>query len=124
MKKQIILTILFFVIARFAQSQGCIMVRNISGFGQYSPTDNAFTDSDWQLNIIERYFKAYRDFKGTEDQNIPENDQSIVQSYSTDLTLTRLMNKGWSIDFSLPISSNSRSATKEHGGLGTPRYTT
>lgn len=35
-----------------------------------------------------------------------------------------MLNNGWSIDFSLPISSNSRSATKEHGGDGTPRHTT
>lgn len=114
-----------------AQSQGCIMVRNISGFGQYSQNCNAFTTSNWQLNIVGRYFKAWRDFIGTHDQKTPKQDQSIITSYSTDFTLSRLFNKGWSADFSFPIASNSRSATKEHGGglakvpeTGTPRYTT
>src|SRR5207237_1694711 len=31
---------------------------------------------------------------------------------------------GWSVDLSLPIAANSRSATKEHGGAGTNRHIT
>ena len=100
------------------------MVRNISGFGQYNLTDNAFTNSNWQLNINNRYFKAFRDFKGNTDQQTPKQDESIVYSYTMDITLSRLMRNGWSMDLSLPISANSRSATLEHGGLGTPRHTT
>jgi hypothetical protein len=106
------------------KSQGCIMVRNISGFGQYNLADNAFTTSDWQININNRYFKAYRDFKGTHDQKTPKNNESIVKSYTLDMTISRLFKNGWSVDLSLPLAANSRSATLEHGGLGTPRHTT
>jgi hypothetical protein len=35
-----------------AKSQGCLVVRNISGFGQYNLTDKSFSTADWQLNII------------------------------------------------------------------------
>jgi hypothetical protein len=38
--------------------------------------------------------------------------------------ITRLLNKGWSISLSLPVSSNDRTSTEEHGGLGTQRHTT
>lgn len=100
------------------------MVRNISGFGQYNLMAKSFTTSVWQLDVTNRYFKAYRDFKGHEDQKTPKQDESIVQSYTMDLTLTRLLPNGWSMDFSLPFLANSRSATLEHGGLGTPRHTT
>ncbi len=64
------------------QSQRCIVVRNISGFGQYNLTDNAFCTSDWQLNINNRYFKSFPDFKGTADQKTPEhrNDSTKVLS--------------------------------------------
>jgi len=106
------------------KSQGCIMVRNISGFGQYNLTDNAFSTSDWHININNRYFKAFRDFKGTQDQKTQEQNQSIIRSYSLDITLSRLLRNGWSVDFSLPIAANSRSATIEHGGACTLRHTT
>ena len=122
--KNCIISLFAVVLAGTAHSQGCIMVRNISGFGQYNLTDNAFTTSQWQLNINTRYFKAFRDFKNTEDQKTPKQDESIVKSFSMDITLSRLMNNGWSVDLSLPIAANSRSATLEHGGLGTPRHTT
>src|SRR5436190_21573528 len=89
------------------KSQGCIMIRNISGFGQYNLTDNAFTTSDWQLNINTRYFKAFRDFKGAEDQKTPVQDQSIIRSFSLDMTLSKLLKNGWSMDFSLPLAANS-----------------
>src|SRR4051812_6330721 len=103
MKKLLIISIALLLLHTDVRSQGCIMVRNISGFGQYNPTENAFTTSDWQLNIIGRYFKAFRDFKGTEDQKTPEADRSIVKSFSTDISITRLLNNGWSVDFSLPV---------------------
>ncbi len=114
----------FILTYSYVQSQGCIMVRNISGFGQYNLTDNAFTVSRWQLNINSRYFKAFRDFKGKADQKTLKQDQSIVYSYTMDITVSRMMENGWSMDFSLPISSNSRSATLEHGGPGTTRHST
>jgi hypothetical protein len=124
MKTLIIIAASTFVFSTLAKSQGCIAVRNISGFGQYNLTDNAFTSTDWQLNINNRYFKAFRDFKGTENQKTPEQNESITKSYSTDITISRFLNKGWSIDFSVPILANSRETSLEHGGPNTTRHTT
>ena len=107
-----------------AHSQGCIIVRNISGLGQYNLTSNSFSTSNWQININNRYFKAYRDYKGKVDQKTPPQNQSIIKSYSMDIGVTRLLPKGWSLDLSFPISSNSRSTVFEHGGANTPRHTT
>jgi hypothetical protein len=120
----VILSALFLLSFQFAHGQGCIMVRNISGFGQYNLADNAFTVSNWQLNTVGRYFKAYREFKGTEDQHVAEKDQSIIESYSVDISISRLMQKGWSLELSVPVTSNSRTASKEHGGAGTARHAT
>jgi hypothetical protein len=100
------------------------MVHNISGFGQYNFADKSFSISDWQLNINNRYFKAFRDFKGTEDQNTPPEDASVVHSYTMDMSLSRLFKNGWSVSFSIPYAANSRTADKEHGGPGTTRHTT
>ena len=106
------------------QSQGCIAVRNISGFGQYNLTDNAFSTTDWQLNINNRYFKAYRDYKETQDLNTPPANQNVIKSYSMDIGITRLLRKGWSLDLNIPIAANSRTTSAEHGGVNTQRYTT
>jgi hypothetical protein len=124
MKKLLLVSIVFHLFANIANSQGCIAVRNISGFGQYNLTDNAFSSSDWQININNRFFKSYHDYKGSVDQKTPKPNQSIVNSYSIDFGITRLLKNGWSIDFSLPISANSRSTSLEHGGPNTTRHIT
>src|SRR5947209_16845744 len=102
MNKLVLFFLAYVVLGHSAKSQGCIMIRNISGFGQYNLTDNAFTTSQWQVNINNRYFKSYMDFKENVNQNTPEQDQSIVRSYAMDVTVSRLMKKGWSLAASLP----------------------
>jgi hypothetical protein len=124
MKKFFIFLSVTLLHSNLARPQGCVMVRNISGFGQYNLTDNAFSTSDWYLNFNTRYFKAWRDFRGTEDQKTPKQDQSIIRSFTLDIMVTKLFRNGWSMDLSLPVTANSRSATKEHGGAGTARHIT
>ena len=124
MKNIVLFPLASLLFANFVHAQGCIMIRNISGFGQYNPTDNAFSTSDWQLNITSRHYKAWRDFKGTEDQRTPTGDRSIMRSFTMDISATRFFRNGWSMNLSLPFAANSRSANKEHGGAGTTRHTT
>jgi len=124
MKKLALFLSVAIVSTNAVYSQGCIMVRNISGFGQYNLTDRSYSTSDWQLNTTARYFKAWRDFKGSEDQKTPAQDESIIRSFTLDMTLTKLFRNGWAASFSLPFAANSREASKEHGGAGTPRHTT
>jgi len=108
----------------FAHAQGCIIVRNISGLGQYNLTSNSFSTSTWQISINNRYFKAYRDYKGKVDQKTPPQNQNIIKSYSMDIGVTRLLPNGWSLDLSFPVSANSRNTNSEHGGAYTTRHTT
>ena len=124
MKKFTILFLYLWVFDQSANAQGCVVVRNISGFGQYNLTDNAFTTSDWQLNINNRYFKAYKDYKGTKNQNTAKQNESVVRSFSTDISIGRLLRNGWSLDLSIPFASNSRETSLEHGGPNTTRHTT
>jgi len=124
MKKLTIFLLGFALCNQAAQSQGCIAVRNISGFGQYNLTDNAFSTSTWQLNINNRYFKSYRDFKEKVDQKTPKQNEAVVKSYSMDLSLSKFLRDGWSLELSVPVSANSREASAEHGGPNTKRHTT
>jgi len=54
MKKLTLFPLTTLLLAYFAQSQGCIIVRNISGLGN--------TILPVIININNRYFKAYRDY--------------------------------------------------------------
>ena len=108
MKQFTILILSCWLCIQQAQSQGCIVVRNISGFGQYNLTDNAFSTTDWQLNINNRFFKSYRDFKGAVDQKTPAQNEAVVKSYSMDISLSRLMRDGWSITSGLSDSGGAR----------------
>ncbi len=105
-------------------SQGCVVARNISGFGQYNLAENSFTTSAWELNINNRYFTSYRDFAGSKNINTPAQNKNEVKSFSTDILVERYLNHGWSVDLDVPISANSRTSNAEHEGPGTPRFTT
>src|SRR5687768_4991170 len=101
MKKLTLVLLICLLYSINASPQGCVMVRNISGFGQYNLTDNGFSTTSWQLNINNRYFKAFRDFKGTMNQNTPKQNESIITSYLMDISLSKYLNSGWSLNFSL-----------------------
>lgn len=107
-----------------AHPQGCIIVRNVSGLGQYNLTSNSFSTSAWQLSINNRYFKAYHDYIGKKDQHTAPPNQNVINSFSTDFEVTRFLSKGWSLELGFPISANSRTTDLEHGGLNTTRHTT
>jgi hypothetical protein len=124
MKKTIPLLFVALLFTNFVHAQGCIIVRNISGLGQYNLASNSFSTSTWQININNRYFKAYRDYKGKVDLKTPPQNQNIIKSYSMDIGVTRLLPNGWSLDLSFPVSANSRNTNSEHGGVNTPRHTT
>jgi len=122
MKKFLLLSVVYLFISPVIRSQGCIAIRNISGFGQYNFTDNAFTTSDWRLNITNRYFKSFREFSGTTEVKSAEQDEIVHHIYTMDITAIKLMQNGWSLALSVPFSSNTRTTSTDHGGPGQPRH--
>ncbi len=124
MKKLIIIAVLFFLYSLTGYAQGCIPVRSINGFGQYNLTDNSFSGSAWQLNLANRYFQSSRDFKETVDQKTAAQNKSENDTYTLDISLSKLFANGWSVNLSLPINANTRTTSFEHGGPNTIRRST
>lgn len=122
MRKIIILILIYLASTFHAQSQGCVLVRNISGFGPYNIMDDAFTPG-WQLNITNRYFKSVRNYIERVDQKTPKQNQPVIESFSTTIAVNRIVKNGWSFNLSVPVSSNSFTSSLEHGGPNTPRHT-
>ena len=107
-----------FILAIFSQnvnSQGCIAIRNVANpTGQYNLLDRKFTQANWQIAATNRFFVANQLYSGAD--KVSGNFEN--RTYTFDVSITRLLNKGWSLNLDIPISSNSRMAPGEHGGPG------
>lgn len=117
MKKYLIFSVLSFLLVNRTQAQGCISIRNLTNpTGQYNLLDRSFTKADWQIALTNRFFVANQAYTGT-DHNIPASTFEN-RTYTFDISITRLLSKGWSLNLDMPISSNSRMNAAEHGGPG------
>jgi hypothetical protein len=112
------------------RSQGCIAIRNISGFGQFAQLGYGQSADKWALDINNRYFNAFEVYSGKERQ---PNDGIHLYEFTTNFELTRILENGWSIALDMPIAANSVTSTLEHQsgiqhttsdfGLGDMRFT-
>jgi hypothetical protein len=130
MKKMILLAIVSFLAVTGIYSQGCIAIRNISGFGQFAQLGYGQTKDKWALDINNRYFQAPTVYAGTDKE---ASDGITLYEYMINFELTRILENGWSVAFDMPISANSSTSTLEHQsgvehttsafGLGDMRFT-
>lgn len=73
------------------------------------------------LNIHNRYFEASETYRG--DDFI--TDTLVTNKiYSLNISASRILNNGWSVSVTVPISANSRENSGDHGGPKTPKYIT
>src|SRR4051812_25088641 len=103
MKKSLVVIICFILTSTHMRSQGCIPVRSINAFGQFNFTDNGFTNSSWQINATGRYFRSFRDFKEKVDLKTPAQNESVNKVYTLDLSVSKMLANGWSLNVSIPI---------------------
>jgi len=103
-------------------SQGCVAIRNVSGFNPDLLFQKEKPVHGLILNVTNRYFEASETYRG--DKYITD---TLVTNrlYTLNFTLVKILNKGWSLAVNLPIAANSRNNGGDHKGPGTlPRYTT
>lgn len=98
-----------------ASAQGCVAIRSTGGICTMDHS-HAQKNSNWTLNINNRYFKSFRHFVGTKEQKqrVAEGSEVINHSYTLDLTANFHLNKWWSFSADLPVVANSRSSLYEH----------
>lgn len=108
------------------QAQGCAGIKNVSepNQGQYLQSNLGGTNSSWIVGINNRYYKSFRDFRGKTDLETPSRNQAINKNFTTELSISRLMNNGWSLTLAVPVSANVREASGEHSGPDTERFKT
>ncbi len=111
----IVLVILFAFINKQTNAQGCVAIRSN---GNTCFSAKAGEGKGWLLNFNNRYFESYKHFVGTEEQKerVGRGTEVINHSFSWDFTLTRTLNKYWSLSLNVPVLSNVRSSMYEHYG--------
>ncbi len=130
MKKKLLIAAASVLFCYKVHSQGCIAIRNISGFGQFAQLGYGQSGDKWALDINNRYFNAFEVYSG----KVRQPDDGIhLYEYMMNFELTRILDNGWSIALDMPISANSITSTLEHQsgvehttsdfGLGDMRFT-
>ncbi len=125
MKYFSILLLTVFCLNTNINAQGCVAVRGAGGPScGMMHHGNQYDTTGFTLSINTRYFNSFRHFVGTveQKQRVELGTQVINHSFSTDLGLTKVLNKRWSMSVYVPIIANTRSSLYEHGG--TARHTT
>ncbi|MGH2566129.1 MAG: hypothetical protein ACRDE5_16540, partial [Ginsengibacter sp.] len=124
MKKLALLSIACIVYNNVALSQGCVVIRNIAGFGQFSQLGYNQQGKNWMMNLSTRYFRSKQPFKDSHEVpiNPDPSKQNINYNYTFNLSVVRLLGNGWALGIDMPISSNSLTTRAEH--LSGDRHTT
>lgn len=119
--KKIILVLLTIPTCLYTQAQGCVAIRNVAGISPDILFENIRPNDKFIFNITNRYFEAPETYKG--DKFITD---TLVRNklYTMNLTALRILNKGWSLALTVPVSANSRRNSSDHGGPQTPKHTT
>jgi hypothetical protein len=118
MKKQIIIVLLLCVLLSFqARSQGCIAVRNLTGFGQFGLPQYNEEPIKWLVNVNTRYSEFHKTFIGSEEVPVPPEDQPFSNTFIIDFAVTRIYDHGWSVSVDIPLMTANRRTYQEHGGV-------
>src|SRR5206468_2794547 len=123
MTRLFLITVSFFFIYTTSHAQGCVAIRSTGGFCT-AQSANHEKASPWVVGINNRYFKSFRHFIGTEEQEkrVEDGTEVINHAYTMDILVTRNINARWSFTLDLPILANTRSSLYEHDGKN--RYST
>jgi hypothetical protein len=88
---------IFFCVLNFglhqAFSQGCIAIRNLTGFGQFMIPEYGEEPVKWMVNVNTRYFRSYEEFSGSTNLQIVPEDQKVNHVYVTDISVTKMLDK-------------------------------
>ena len=119
MKIIVLLYALFFFVQQPA-AQGCIAIR--SNGGSCAAGMDALLEEKktygWVVAVNNRYFRSFRHFIGKEEQKqrVALGTEVVNHSFSSEIGLTRHLDRRWSLSLFVPLTANERSSLYEHDG--------
>lgn len=75
------LILAFLISLTHAAGQGCIAIRNITGFGQFVTPEYGDEPVKWMVNVNSRYFTSYEEFVGSTNLHVPSEDRKVNHIY-------------------------------------------
>ena len=109
MKKQIIAALFVCVLLSYqAHSQGCVAIRNLTGFGQFSLPQYNEEPVKWLVAVNGRYSQFTDTYLGSNNLNLPPEDKTFSETVIVDFTMARIFENGLSIAVDLPFQYASR----------------
>lgn len=118
MKKSAIALPALLLLSLYAYSQGCVAIRNLTGFTQFSLPQYETEPVKWMLLTNSRYSEFYGTYSGDVVINQPPKDKVFSRTVIVDLALMRIFENGWSVVVDVPFMSAMRRTWQEHGGPG------
>ncbi|MGI8952760.1 MAG: hypothetical protein ACR2FN_14385 [Chitinophagaceae bacterium] len=114
----LLITVIIFSFTNKLVAQGCVAIRNTGGLCTMQHPNE--TSDKWLFGVNNRYYKSYKHFIGTDEQKQRQQlgTEVINHAYTMDLSLTRILNKRWSVAIDVPVEANSRSSLYEHNNVG------
>ena len=99
----------------YAHSQGCVAVRNLTGFGQFSVPEANSDPIRWLGAANVRYSQFNDTYIESSNQNLPPEDRTFSETVIVDFTLARNLADGWSLAIDLPLTYANRENWQDHG---------
>lgn len=112
----IIISITAFTSRSYAQ--GCVAIRSFSGCSTGQAGSAILMPGESVAGMNFRYFKSFRHFRGTEEeeQRVEQGTQVINHSYFMDLSFTYAFANRFYASLTVPFVYHERSSLYEHGG--------
>lgn len=97
-----------------ALSQGCVAIRNLTGFGQFSLPQANQDPVKWLGATTIRYSQFHDTYLGSDNLDVPDADRTFSQTLIVDFTLARIYENGWSVAIDIPLMSATRRNWQDH----------
>jgi len=124
MKKLTLLLFALLAVLSVARPQGCIAIRNLTGFGQFTIPEVNGEPVKWLVNANSRYSQFRKTFDGSNEKPTPVENQPFSQTFILDFSLARIFENGWSVAADIPFMAASRETWQEHNTITKEKRTT
>jgi hypothetical protein len=108
----------------YAHSQGCVAIRNLTGFTQFSLPQYENEPVKWMFMVNSRYSEFYGTYVDDQQLNIEDADKTFSRTVIVDFALMRVYENGWSVVVDVPIMSATRRNWQEHDINTQVKYST
>jgi hypothetical protein len=114
MKKLTISLLCLLLLSYYAHSQGCVAIRNLTGFTQFSLPQYGNEPVKWMFMVNSRYSEFYGTYSGDEIIVQDQGDKAFSRTVIVDLALMRVYENGWSVVVDVPFMNAMRRTWQEH----------